>query len=344
MRPEETDGDTGGQIAMASSRPIFIFGCPRSGTTLLSLALHAHPRVAIPPETRFLLEVFRGHRSFGDLRERENRRDLAHSIVRRRDTKFRDLGLSRPQTRRAIVAAPPTVGSAIGTVFRHYAESAGKERWGSKYPTYFRNVDVILTLFPDAQFVHVVRDGRDSVASLSGMGWWRQGTVAAMAMWVHAIDCGRRAERRLPSDAYLQIRYEDLVTEPRPELERLCAFLGEDFDDAMLEPHLVASALPQRERDKWHANTEKQLSSERVGTFADALSQREIDLMNWAAGGRLRSLGYDAPGGGWRRVSAVAAWNYRWRISMLRLATVTLRWRDRWRARPAGLHVDMGSD
>ena len=52
---------------MASNRPIFIFGCPRSGTTLLSLMLHSHSRIAIPPETRFLMPVYRRRKEFGDL-------------------------------------------------------------------------------------------------------------------------------------------------------------------------------------------------------------------------------------------------------------------------------------
>ncbi|HEX6937649.1 MAG TPA: sulfotransferase, partial [Actinomycetes bacterium] len=89
-------------------RPVFVVGCPRSGTTLLTLMLHAHSRIAIPPETRFLM--------------------LASFVVDRRGTKFRDLGLDPQQVRRAVVAAPPTVGSALGSVFRCYAAAHGKPR------------------------------------------------------------------------------------------------------------------------------------------------------------------------------------------------------------------------
>jgi len=52
---------------VSSDRPIFVVGCPRSGTTMLSLMIHAHPRLAMPPESRFLLKVWRAREKFGDL-------------------------------------------------------------------------------------------------------------------------------------------------------------------------------------------------------------------------------------------------------------------------------------
>ena len=78
---------------MSSDRPVFVIGCPRSGTTLLTLMLSSHSRIAFPPETRFLLPVFRAHREFGDLREKRNRRRLARRVVRRKGTKFAHLGV-----------------------------------------------------------------------------------------------------------------------------------------------------------------------------------------------------------------------------------------------------------
>ena len=214
--------------------PIFVIGCPRSGTTLLTLMLSAHSRIAIPPETRFLLPVFRRRRSFGDLTDKGNRRRLARTLVRPKGTKFRHLGLDRERVKKGVGAGPPTIGSALGAVYRAYAAEQGKPRWGDKQPTYFRNVDVLRELFPDAVFVHLVRDGRDCVASLKGMRWWHQGIVGAAATWVHSVDCARRAQQRLPAERFLQVRYEDLVADPRAELERLCAFLGEGFEEEML--------------------------------------------------------------------------------------------------------------
>lgn len=327
---------------MASNRPIFIFGCPRSGTTLLSLMLHSHSRIAIPPETRFLMPVYRRRAMFGDLTVRENRRDLALYILRTPGRNFRHLELPRQPLRKQIVHGAPTIGSALGTVYRSYAARFGKERWGDKRPTYFRNVDAIRTLFPDVQFVHLVRDGRDCVASLKRMSWWRQDSIDAMAMWTHSVDCGRRAASRLPADTFYAVRYEQLVTDPRGELMALCEFLGEEFEEAMLESHRVAApALPEKQRTEWHANTAKQVNAAAIGGYTEGLEPWELRLLEFVAGGRLRRLGYDAP----RRppvprLGALA--RYAQKLLWLRLKTRALIVNDRRIARRPGSMADQG--
>jgi hypothetical protein len=327
---------------VASNRPIFVFGCPRSGTTLLSLMLHSHSRIAIPPETRFLMPVYRRRKEFGDLTVRENRRDLALYILRTPGMKFRHLGLPRPPLRKQIVQGPPTIGSALGTVYRGYAQRFGKERWGDKRPTYFRNVDAIRTLFPDVQFVHLIRDGRDCVASLKRMSWWQQDSIDAMAMWTHSVDCGRRAARRLPADTFYAVHYEQLVTDPRGQLMALCDFLGEDFEESMLESHRVAAPeLPEKQRTEWHANTAKQVNAAAIGGYAEGLEPWELRLFEFVAGARLRRLGYDAP----RRPPVprlTALLRYTQKLVWMRLKTRALMLRDAWIARMPGSMADQG--
>src|ERR1700755_3342949 len=111
-------------------RPIFVVGCPRSGTTMLQLMLHAHPRIAIPPETRFLMAAYDARSDFGALTQEANRRALARWIVDRKKTRFGDLGLDGQRVIDEIVAGPPTLGSALGIVLRAYAARFRKPRWG----------------------------------------------------------------------------------------------------------------------------------------------------------------------------------------------------------------------
>ncbi|HXL19841.1 MAG TPA: sulfotransferase, partial [Streptosporangiaceae bacterium] len=190
---------------MGADRPIFILGCPRSGTTLLQLMLHAHPRIAIPPETRFVLTSYEARNTFGDLRREPNRTALANSIVRERQTLFYDLDLDADEVFAEIMAGPPTLGSAIGIVFRAYARRFSKPRWGDKRPGYYQYMPALLRMFPDAQIVHLTRDGRDCVASLLTMPWFKQDIYAAICSWMEAIDSGRRAARQLPADTYFEL-------------------------------------------------------------------------------------------------------------------------------------------
>src|SRR3954449_9011995 len=107
------------EVTVTTDRPIIVVGCPRSGTTMLQLMLHAHPRIALPPENRFVLPAYERRHEFGDLRAADNRRALGRWIVG--TPQFEDLGLEEQRVIDRVVAAPPTLGSAIGTVFRLYA-------------------------------------------------------------------------------------------------------------------------------------------------------------------------------------------------------------------------------
>jgi hypothetical protein len=273
-------------------RPIFIVACPRSGTTLLQLMISAHPRIAIPPENRFVVEGWMRRQAFGDLRRRKNRVRLARWIFRRR--LFKDLELEREPLRRAIAKGPPTIGSAMGIVLREYARSQGKPRWGDKRPVYLKHLDWLLQLFPDAQFIHIVRDGRDCVASLKRMRWWRGGSLTAISRWVESMRQGEHARRSLRPDQYLELQYEHLVANPREELERICAFLGEEFDERMLEHHRSSVGAPKRKT--WHARTAGAVTTQAVNQWNEQLEPWELAAVELVGRRYLKHYGYALSG------------------------------------------------
>jgi hypothetical protein len=280
-----------------TERPIFIVGCPRSGTTMLQLMLHAHPRIAIPPETRFLMAAYDARCDFGDLGEQANRLALARWIVDRKKTRFADLGLDKHQVIDEIVAGPPTLGSALGIVLRAYATRFGKPRWGDKRPGYFQRIPALMRMFPDAQIIQLIRDGRDCVASLKEMDWYKQDTHHALSTWVESIEAGERAAKSLGPGSYYRMYYENLINDPATELKALCAFLQEDYDPSMCEPGQVAAvAVPGRK--VWHARTHDEVTTTRSGTWRKRLSPSEIALCETVAGDLLRDHGYEVDGTG----------------------------------------------
>jgi hypothetical protein len=314
-------------MATNSDRPIFVVGCPRSGTTMLQLMLHSHPRIAIPPETRFVVTAYEQRRTFGDLGDPDNRRALAQWIVGRRETKFQDLGLDPEQVTQEIVAGPPALGAALGTVFRAYAHRFGKPRWGDKRPTYIQHLDGLLRLFPDAQVVHLIRDGRDCVASLKEVSWYKRDAFHAAATWTQAIDLGRRAAARLGPDSYYQLHYEHLVDDPSGELRGLCAFLDEDYDPRMTQPQRIAGTVVPRQK-RWHHNTRTMVNSGRVGSWSDRLEPWEIALAETVMGRRLTEHGYELTGA--PRPPAAHLARYARIIADRRLVAGKRTVRDRW--------------
>jgi hypothetical protein len=281
----------------APVRPVFVVGCPRSGTTLLQLMLHAHHRIALPPETRFVLPAYERRLSFGDLREPDNRAGLARWITGREETRFHELGVAPAGVAERIAQGPPTLGSALGIALESYARRHGKVRWGDKRPAYALHVEEILRLFPDAQFVHLVRDGRDCAASLLGMPWWHSGFHEAVATWAQVMDVTRRHASALGPDSWHEVRYEDLLADPEPRLRELCAYLGEEFDPGMTEPHrLAGAAVPARKT--WHRRTHGALDVSRAGSWSTRLSPDQIRLCEAVLGERLTRHGYRLSGAG----------------------------------------------
>ncbi|WP_269082881.1 sulfotransferase family protein [Allosalinactinospora lopnorensis] len=212
-------------------------------------------------------------------------------------------------------------------MFRGYARRFGKPRWGDKRPGYYQNIDELIRLFPDAQIVHLIRDGRDCVGSLKQMPWYRLDSYHATATWAEAVDYGRAAARRLPPDSFYQMRYEELIEDPRAELSALCAFLGEEFHPAMCEPNRVAGiAVPPRKA--WHDNTHRSITRTSAGAWQERLEPWEIELCETVLAGRLGKNGYQpsaAP-----RASAVDLARYARVAAMRRLARRKRKLRDRW--------------
>ena len=281
---------------MSIDRPVFVIGCPRSGTTLLTLMLSSHSRIAFPPETRFLLPVFRQHREFGDLREKRNRRRLARRVVRRKGTKFAHLGLDRTRVIKAIVNGPPTLGSALACRSGCTPPTAARPAGATSGPA------TSGTSRCSGRCSRTPRSCTSCATRATASARWpgcRGGRTAprgALATWVHAVDCAAAARRQLPPDAFYELRYEDLVADPRAALTELCAFLGEDFEEAMLDHREVAAELPQRQRERWHQETQGAVWSRRVGTYSGVLTPAEVALVESAAGSRMRAAGLRPPG------------------------------------------------
>ena len=273
---------------LTDDRPVFVGGCPRSGTTLLSAMLSAHPALAIPPETRFFLEGYRARRRFGDLTLEANRRAFGQWVTSSDSTRFALLQLPADEVIEAVAAAPPTIGSLTGAVLQVFARSHGAQRWGDKRPLFVEELDTVFRLVPDAQFIHIIRDARGCTASLKRLGWWGWGAPEALHKWKRSVTAGLRARRTYRPDQYLELRYEDLVVLPEEQLRRVCSFLGLDFDTAMLQ-HEKGAALIQQ---PYHARLSQPLDPSVMEQWRNHLTPQELALVEDRAGHLLDELGY----------------------------------------------------
>jgi len=219
----------------------FVVGCPRSGTTLVRAMLDSHPDIALPPESYFVVDMGRKLRRYERGGTFNAERFLNHLCAHRW---FRKWGLGQEEVARSFQLRPPRdFSDAVRLAFSTYAAERGKDRYGDKTPNYVLRLRLLAALFPEARFLHVIRDGRDVASSLldSEMGL-RSLSEAALSWRLH-VGRGRSAGPALGPDRYMEIRYEDLVSDPESHLRRVCTFFELTFDPMMLRYHERASSL-----------------------------------------------------------------------------------------------------
>jgi hypothetical protein len=269
-----------------ASPPLIVLGVGRSGTTLLRVMLDRNSELAIPDESFFMLPLARRHRGrvkadafYDDLRRLPRLRewDIAPEDV-------------RPRLRDGM-----TTGEAISTIFETYAEKHGKPRWGDKTPLYMQHLPLLERLFPDALWVHLVRDGRDAALSFlalppgfSGKTWAQPSSVAQFAArWKVEIDAARALGRRA-GGRYLELRYEDLVADPARELGRICEFASLPWEPAMVEyaGKVDVTNLPQHQRLA-------QPPTANVRDWRTEMSPADAQAFENVAGDVLASSGYE---------------------------------------------------
>lgn len=258
---------------ISSERPIVIGGSPRSGTTLLRRILDSHSRICSGPESglflpgRVSLEML--ERGYG------LEADLIHAM----------LGASRSQA------------GFVEWFFRTYREQQGKPRWSEKTPLNVWHLDWIWEHFPEARFVHMIRDGRDVACSMrlhpdrrlvqGRMVEVRRDESMASIIRRWVVSTGKGLHFR--GDArYREVRYEDLVTRPRETLEPMLEWIGEPFEEHMLAERADGKVI----RRGAEFDAKGALVATSVGRWRRDLSPTDIALVERLGGPRLRELGY----------------------------------------------------
>jgi Sulfotransferase family len=292
---------------------LFIVGCARSGTTLLGRIVDAHSQIVVTPSIHWVVGYFRRRcvRRPDDLVTAELALGLAD------DRRFAGFGIGREELEALVPAGKRMEYRRFLAAFLGlYARKHGKPLMGNKTAPFVRQIRKLHALWPEARFVHLIRDGRD--VCLSAMSWpsaergvgryptWGEDPVSTAAFWwERKVRAGREDGLSLGPDLYKEVRYEALVSRPARECAALCGFLGVPFEEAMVrleqrstsgDPNYLDPAHPWRPitaglRD-WRAQ----------------MPDAEVERFEALAGDLLAELGYPRefprPGGKARRQAA----------------------------------------
>jgi Sulfotransferase family len=224
---------------------LFIVGCPRSGTTLLRRIIDANRQIAITRETHWIAKRFEKRQ--GVTPDGLVTPELLSWLLS--DEKFTRMGIAQDELEGLVAGEEPVSYSTFVTgVFDLYGKGQGKRLVGDKTPGYVRRIPTLHALWPEAKFVHIIRDGRD--VSLSATSWsrayklarlcstWAEDPITTAAVWWEwHVRLGREDGGSLAPELYHELRYEELVSRPAKTCETLCDFLGIPYDEAMLKFH-----------------------------------------------------------------------------------------------------------
>jgi hypothetical protein len=274
---------------------LFIVGCARSGTTLVRRIVDAHPEIAITTEMHWISHYF-------DYFKNQNRLvtpELVSELTGHK--RFAQFEIPRQQFEGLLgsgEALPyPTF---LNRVFGLYRKIKNKPLVGNKTSGYVRRIPTFHALWPDAKFVHIIRDGRD--VCLSVLNWnkaertvgryasWEEDPVSTTALWwERKVRKGREDGAALGPGLYHEMLYEDLVEDQERECKRLCEFLGVPYDDAMIRFH------EGRERVKPGRSAKSAWLRVTSGLrdWRTEMCTGDVERFEAAAGNLLEELGYE---------------------------------------------------
>ena len=219
----------------ASSRrtaPVFVVGCPRSGTTVLYHMLLSSGNFAIyrTESNVFNLLVPRFH----GMRSEADRKQLLDVWLRSR--LFRDSGLDAIDISFKIIGQCRSGGDFLRMLMQEVAHKQGMARWADCTPEHLLYMSRIKQQIPDALFIHIIRDGRDVALSYAKQGWshplpWDRSQEINVAglYWKWLVQRGREQGKELSKD-YLEVRFENLIEQPSVTLLRIGSFIDHNLD------------------------------------------------------------------------------------------------------------------
>lgn len=269
--------------------PFFVFGSGRSGTSLLTRMLDSHPAIAVPYESHLYNRIYPlmagrdAELGPGPVRER-----LVREILRTAHLRH---WTPRPSLE-AILASVrrPGFHGIVEALLESWTVARGKSRWGEKTPHHTLWWGTINEGFPDMKVVHLVRDGRDVALSYRDAPFGPKHVYQAAHQWVRYVMAAEAAGAVLGPGRFLLVRYEDVLDDPEGELRRICSFLGEEYDPAMLTFHRQDVPYPTDARNS--DGLKRPVLGDNRGKWRNRMTLREQRIFEAIAGAQLARYGY----------------------------------------------------
>ncbi|HJN06527.1 MAG TPA: sulfotransferase [Bacteroidales bacterium] len=282
-----------------SNIPIFfIVGRPRSGTTLLRTLFDAHPNVNFPPECQFIVNLYPKYGKKTNWTEKDILsfyNDLINQWL------FDTWTIDPDKLKKTLLSykGHNTYGTICKVVYMQYISLFEKEKLltiGDKNPGYAIYTKLLLKIFPEAKFIHIIRDYRDNFVSIKNVDFELPIPSLVVQKWKYFFKKFNKDGAERP-DTYYVIKYEDLVKDPEIQLEKLCKFIGAEYKASVFNFHNkkdeILKTYPPGYIQNYHSSLMKKINTSKIGVWKKQLSPWKIKLMDATAGKVAVQAGYE---------------------------------------------------
>ena len=287
-------------------KPLFIIGNPRSGTSMLRLMLSTHSKIMIAPESGFLVWWCNKYK---DWNIDWNKSMLDEFITDLFDSRrFEFWNMSKQDLKDYILKKQPANYAKLNyLIYLKYATNLDKgdiKIWGDKNNHYLNHIDELDLLYPNASFIHIIRDGRDVATSYKKLSKIKDSAKLAPNLadeisdvaiqWRDNIQTICESLKKIDQNRVAEVRYEDLVLDPVKNLKMLCNFLDVEYEFNMINFHEYNrnKDLEPKEYLAWKAETFQKLNSNAIQRYKVALTTEEINIFNSIAESELIFYNY----------------------------------------------------
>lgn len=287
-----------------TNEPIFIFGSARSGTSLLSRIVGAHPRIAIPFESHLYNTFYPWLKFYGDLNLAKNRERLVDDIL---STEVMRDWMPRPERQKILERIERfDFHGIVDALMNTWTHAQGKQRWGEKTPWHVFYWSEILEAFPNAKIIHIVRDGRDAALSWKQARFGPKHIYLLAKRWVHYLDLIEQMRTVVDPNAFFELRYEDLLANPEALARQICHFLGEEFSPEMLAFYTNDAPYPTDKQNQ--TNLTKPILATNTEKWRTQMTQKDLRIFEAVAGDALTRYGYSCQ----LKRAEVSSWESLW--------------------------------
>jgi sulfotransferase family protein len=281
-----------GATGLRSKAPVFVLGCPRSGTTLLYHMLLSAGGFAVYRAESQAFNLLAPR--FGNFKSLANRERLLENWLRSK--LFQVSGLDGAQIRDRILRQCDGAGAFLQTYMQEIVRQQGAERWAECTPDHLLYIQEIKRQIPEALVIHIIRDGRDVALSYARQGWtrtlpWDRGLelLVSALYWSWTVRRGRRSGAALGAD-YMEARYEELVEDPRETLARVGRFIEQELDYDRIQKVGIGSV--SRPNSSFSADQ----GFNPVGRWQQKMGSEQLSAVERLIGDLLQDLGYPLAG------------------------------------------------